>query len=392
MSVYDYISKKSETRPCPMSDDAIGKMVAQSLYKNPIVAWREAVSNACDAMRHSDEKVVKVYTNEQGDGIIEDWGTGIEDDNHFQRFIGIGRTRENVSADVNSRDDKEIGRFGVGKNSYLHLSKIKLVQFYSHSNKDGKKRGMIVTLLQEPKGKIKYVDPPEYQDSTDVLSHRGMKVVIRQLMKPMTTNKLIDYLSKTFALKIARGYKIFVDNTQVKKPDTFDSTHQSVLFRLDNGVEVYGNLTNVDKPKNENIQILVNQVYIESLDFEWKVEGWVNCDDLELTTSREGISTDENTVYPEFSNKLRDYLSKNFDLRDTQQIESTYEKDWEEVASQAIMKYFKLYNDDTCKFLEGIATKLGLKGASLKGGQIWKTRELRTDQDSKSKGGRRYRG
>jgi hypothetical protein len=159
----------------------------------------------------------------------------------------------------------------------------------------------------------------------------------------------------------------------VQKPDTFDSTHQPVLFRLDNGVEVYGNLTNVDKPKNENIDILVNQVNIEALDFEWKVEGWVNCDELELTTSREGISTDENTVYPEFRNKFRDYLFKNFEPRDTEQLESTYEKNWEEVASQAILKYFKLYTDDTCKFLEGIAAKLGLKGASLKGGQIWKT-------------------
>lgn len=234
---------------------------------------------------------------------------------------------------------------------------------------------MIVTLMQEPKGQIKYVNPPDYLDSADVLPHRGMKVVIRQLIKPMNTGKLIDYLSKRFALKIARGYKIVVDDILVPKPETFDSTHQPVLFILDNGVEVYGNLTNVDKPRNENIDVLVNQVYIESLDFEWKVEGWVNCDELELTTSRDGISTDENTIYPEFMEKFRNYLSENFDPRDTEQLETTYEKDWEEVASQAIMKYFKLYNDDTCKFLEGITAKLGLKGASLKGGQIWKTLE-----------------
>jgi hypothetical protein len=373
MSVNDYVPEGKETRLCPISSDATGNMVVRGLYKNPVVAWREAVSNACDAMRHSDVKVVKVYTNRKGDGIIEDWGTGIEDNDHFQRFIGIGRTRENVSADMNTRDDKEIGRFGVGKNSYLGLSKIKLVQFHSHSNKAGTKRGMIVTLMQEPKGQIMYVNPPDYLDSADVLSHRGMRVIIRQLIKPMNTSKLISYLSKRFALKIARGYKIFVDDISVPKPDTFDSTHQPVLFRLDNGVEVYGNLTNVDKPRNENIDILVNQVYIEALDFEWKVEGWINCDELELTTSRDGISTDENTVYLEFMEKLRYYLSRNFDPRDTEQLESTYEKDWEEVASRAILKYFKLYSDDTCKFLDGIAAKLGLKGVSLKGDQMWKT-------------------
>ena len=76
--------------------------------------------------------------------------------------------------------------------------------------------------MQEPKGQIKYVNPPDYLDSADVLPHRGMKVVIRQLIKPMNTGKLIDYLSKRFALKIARGYKIVVDDILVPKPETFD--------------------------------------------------------------------------------------------------------------------------------------------------------------------------
>ncbi len=157
--------------------------------------------------------------------------------------------------------------------------------------------------------------------------------------------------------------------------NSFDSKHQAVLFTLDNGVEVYGNLTNVEKPRNENIDILVDQVFIEGMDFEWKVEGWVNCDELELTTARDGISTDSNTAYPEFKEKLRAYLSEHFDLRDTEKIELTNEKDWEEVASQAILKYFNLYSDDTCKFIAGIVAKLGLKGASLKGANLWKTLE-----------------
>src|SRR5206468_5803667 len=31
------------------------------------------------------------------------------------------------------------------------------------------------------------------------------------------------------------------------------------------------------------------------------------------------------------------------------------------------------YSDDTCQFLEGVVSKLGLKGSSLKGRLIWKT-------------------
>ena len=48
MSVDDYIKGK-ETRPCPVDNDAAGNMVVRGLYKIPVVAWREAVSNACDA-------------------------------------------------------------------------------------------------------------------------------------------------------------------------------------------------------------------------------------------------------------------------------------------------------------------------------------------------------
>jgi hypothetical protein len=139
VSVNDYVKGK-ETKPCPISSDATGNMVVRGLYKNPVVAWREGVSNGCDAMRHSDVKVVKVFTNLKGDGIIEDWGQVLKITTTF-RFIGIGRIRENISTGVNTRDDKEIGRFGVGKNSYLGLSKIKLVQFFSHAIQSTKTKG-----------------------------------------------------------------------------------------------------------------------------------------------------------------------------------------------------------------------------------------------------------
>ena len=49
-------------------------MVAKRIYANPIVAWREGISNACDALRHKEEKVIKVYTNVAGDGVVEDLG------------------------------------------------------------------------------------------------------------------------------------------------------------------------------------------------------------------------------------------------------------------------------------------------------------------------------
>jgi hypothetical protein len=51
-----------------------------------------------------------------------------------------------------------------------------------------------------------------------------------------------------------------------------------------------------------------------------------------LTTSRDGIRTDENTAYPEFM-----------------------KKDWEEVASQAILKYSISIMDYLTKYLRNNA-------------------------------------
>src|SRR5262249_40388586 len=61
--------------------------LAKYLYKSPRSAFKEAVSNALDQMPKDDAKV-EIYTDvlPDGDIVIEDWGTGIED---FQRFKHI---------------------------------------------------------------------------------------------------------------------------------------------------------------------------------------------------------------------------------------------------------------------------------------------------------------
>jgi hypothetical protein len=376
MSVNDYIPKDKEPIKCPINTAAYGRMVGGQMYRRPsIIAWREAVSNACDALRHFEHKEIRIYTNVRGDGVIEDWGTGIQDSEHFNQFIGIGRIKEDRGEDINKRDDREIGRFGLGKNSFLSLSKIKTVQFYSHGEKAGIKRGMIVTLVQHENGDILYY-PPDTLDSKQAVEHRGMRVIIRQLNKPISTNRLIEHVGRWFFLKIARGYKIFVDDIQVHKPENFKTDHQETLFRLDNGCEVYGQLEYIDKPKPENLDILVNQVNIQRMDFQRKVEGWVDCDELELTTTREGISNEESTVFPDFHEKLEKYLEK-FDPRDVPKQRSINSKRWEEVATAAIVRYFKHFREDTLPFTKGLPTNLGLqgRGISLKGKDIWKDRK-----------------
>jgi hypothetical protein len=70
------------------------KELATNLYRNPIAAYREAISNALDTMipYHLSEQRIEILTNvpPNGDIILEDWGTGIEDYNTF-KIISSGK-------------------------------------------------------------------------------------------------------------------------------------------------------------------------------------------------------------------------------------------------------------------------------------------------------------
>jgi hypothetical protein len=109
-------------------------------YKSPKAAFKEAVSNALDQMPKDDAKV-EIYTDvlPDGDIVIEDWGTGIED---YERFKNTAIGNKIVDGRVSSYeiiDENIIGEKGLGKLSFLNLSSIATVEFYSHSKKVGMK-------------------------------------------------------------------------------------------------------------------------------------------------------------------------------------------------------------------------------------------------------------
>lgn len=70
-------------------------------------------------------------------------------------------------------------------------------------------------------------------NNIDALPHPGVKVVIKQARKKLISEgELMKYLSKVFAIRIARGAKIFVNGNMVTKPEGFDSKEYP-LFQLD---------------------------------------------------------------------------------------------------------------------------------------------------------------
>jgi hypothetical protein len=92
--------------------------------------------------------------------------------------------------------------------SFLNLSSIATVEFYSHS----RTVGMKIVMTDELDGfTVGYIN------NVGALPHPGLKVVIKCAKKKLITDsELMKYLSKVFAIWIARGAKIFLNGKSHK--------------------------------------------------------------------------------------------------------------------------------------------------------------------------------
>jgi hypothetical protein len=175
--------------------------ISKYVYKNPIVVYREAVSNALDAMdpyREQEAPRVEIRTNcpPEGDIVIEDWGTGIE--NH-EEFLTIAEGEKRVRGEVSSYEkvsERIIGQKGMGKMSFLGMSSIDRVEFFSNNEK----LGLHIILTDDPNVEI------EFMNSQLALPHHGLKVVIKRA-KMIPEGRVTEYISRVFALRIAEEQK-----------------------------------------------------------------------------------------------------------------------------------------------------------------------------------------
>ena len=325
------------------------KELATKLYRNPIAAYREAISNALDAMipYPPNEHRIEIFTNvpPHGDIIIEDWGTGIEDYRIFKIISPGEKLVRNEVSSYEKLNEKIIGQKGMGKLSFLNLSDTNTVEFHSNNEKVGMKIIMTIEGFYE-----------EYMNSNIAIPHHGLKVIIKHAKRSIVQdNRLKDYLSKTFAIKIARGAKIFVNGIQIHKPIEFDSS-QFNLFEI-NGTKVSGNLNSVEKPKPNNIDIFVKQVFVDSKEFDYKVEGWINCDVLELETSRDGLY-EGSSLYSEFIEKLLKHIDQNFDKRSENKDKGIKsEKQIAKMFVNVVKTIYNLYPQMTKPLLSGELSK-----------------------------------
>src|SRR5690242_5376716 len=178
--------------------------LSTKMYRNPLDAIREAISNSFDAMIPYEKKgidpKIEISTNEQPDGdiVIEDFGTGIE---NYQNFRTISPGKKQVKNEISSYDnvnEQIIGQKGMGKLSFLHLSNEKKVEFFSNNEELG------MHIIMGMDGfKV------EYKDSLIILPHRGLKVIMKKARR-ISEARLLDMISKTFAIRLSRGAKIIL--------------------------------------------------------------------------------------------------------------------------------------------------------------------------------------
>lgn len=285
----------------------------------PIVIFREYVVNALDQYQHPNakgkKKIVEIQLDKPARRIkIRDRATGILDEDDFKKF-GTSKPKTVGDETSDSPDSEIVGSKHIGKLTGRAASESKSVWYYSNNGETG------VMLHMDKIGWCK----PIHKDTTKVLDEVGMMAVIDDVMYDdlLSPTIVMHYLSKIFALRIARGQAhITVNGKQVKPPANFDSDWgREPLAVLSNGVEIRGNLKHTNgKPKNWlNVQVFENTVGVKSEHMDYNVEGWYNVKKMPLSTDREDFFEDKKGLSKERIPAVEKYLKENGYSRQTEE-------------------------------------------------------------------------
>lgn len=341
------------------------KEIGKYAYKKPLDVYREAVSNALDQYNPIEKnKFVEIKINVPPDHDLEilDQATGIENYNDFIKAgteEGEGKKVGNRVSSYTKINPDIVGQKHIGKISFIFASQEEKVEFHSNN-------GEVGMILIMRRGGFEH---PIYKDTTKVVPHKGLKVVIKNARKEVLNERTVmDYLSKVFAIRIARSAKIFVNGKPVTKPLDFDCSNEEVLFTLDildnegKPIVVRGQLSRISKPRINNIDVFVKHVFVESDNYDYEVQGWINVDHFELGIGRNSVYQDEK-VYQEFRKKFFEYLDSNFE-KTSKTVEKEIKgiKQLEEMAKNLIEHFCALNPDIVQPLLSGSKSKQGVAG------------------------------
>lgn len=254
--------------------------LALRLYPSCFESFREAISNCLD---EGSQKVEVLSSHAKV--IVEDWGKGIEDLEKFRTFGDYAKTKRDT--------DETIGMKGLGKLSLLRMGRT--VRFSTNNGRFG----------------IDIVMTPQFLDTNmggkdEFLSHQGTRIEIENPEEVPKTDELSDYLKRCFGLRIARGTEIILNgNTLTSKVDK----NERLLVRLKGGIDATGNIKQESKGHG-SVDIYIKHVFVASIlvDPERTFGGWVNCNELIPTTSRNEMVKDK--TYEDFFEHLKQYVTR----------------------------------------------------------------------------------
>jgi hypothetical protein len=259
--------------------------LAVRLYPSSLEPFREAISNALD---EGTNKVDLQVSNQEI--LVEDWGGGIDDVEKFSKFGQASKA--GLGGEI-------IGQKGLGKLSLLRFGE--KVNFRTNNAEIG------MDIIMTPQD-FEY----DIKSATKFLDHQGTRIIIPNPKGVPPIDDLANYLKKVFGLRIAKGTEIILNGVKLESSSKIDP-HEKFLFRLSGGkVDVTGNLKE-DKKGHGNADLYIRHVLVTSLlvDPERKFSGWVNCNELIPTTSRNDVVRDSHGgIFDDFLAHLKDHVRR----------------------------------------------------------------------------------
>lgn len=388
--------------------DGVGIFIAKYIYTDPKVGVREVISNGADEYLNPDTHKYENYNciyitinSLRRTFKCVDYAGGIKDIEDFKKFFRDKEPSKQVGdtiSTLSNPDDNMIGYWHAGKASFLKMSRTtegEIVYFRSNNGESGDV--LIMMLHGEAVGWKTPISHYEKEYMHLAKPELGLTVEATNIVDDLLDlTQLIKDISKWFGIRIARGLKIFIRDEAIEgsgwiridKPEDLD-THEDLRtpeLLLSNGKYITHHLTEIQKPKWNNIDIYVKHVYIKSIHIERKVHGWINCNSFQLNGPRDGFDTGIGTMYSEGCEKLVKYINDNFEAIESKAPKLTHEKDMNELLLKYLLKANIFEQEPIC--LSGSIDKDSkLKGEIKQGeGELGKW-ERKTDQKITNTGG-----
>lgn len=334
----------------------------------PIDGIRELLSNALSSTHLAIlanvrplQKIVTVMINagDKGNEIwIEDDGLGFK---HFTRNIGnqITNDEEKKLDDRLRKDPEYIGKFGVGMNSAISLSQTCEIEIRSvgYDEERGWTSGFIVErMLREDEygNRLIHTTEPYPADSKYILPHIGARITIKNVLSGYTIEKLRLAISQWFYRKIYDGWKFRIVNAKTEaefwvQPKPICCKHERVIGVLSNGWEVYADLHEHEDSESYfefGYDVLIKKVVVHFERFDFQARGYVMCHGLLPLITRTGIRNDDQSLYTEFKEIVKQHCIERGFKRIGQKKHNKPKniKKLSEVANDLVINFFKIHD------------------------------------------------